>query len=702
MLNNSFKKKCSALLAALLMVSMLLPVISYAATTVGFYYDAETGTLSGGVYTADPNSVSVERIDQSGAAVVLTGGEIYGTSYEYDDNNNLYNWFRYPNELLTAAPAQIRVTQGEKIILLEANEYGYYGYNDPTVNLEHYRMQGKEHFSQLQGDTFLKKGQKLFTFYPEKDGGNALMVQLPKSQASGKAGTFDPAVTVGSDFTLSDTTVTNSVYASAVHLNPWFIDASYITYDTFVVEFEEPLLKGHKYELALSDTSGGNEIKLPSAATDYESDIRYGNYETYVYPGGAVRISFDGQSVALFKNISLISKVDEGGSGGGGGIGGGEVIVTPEPVDEGVQTIDASSLTSAKDGIVSINLAADKDKALLPIDAAKLLGVNKLQLNYNNAKIEIPTTILSELKGLLTAEQLEGAYISFGFNKVTGTTASDLLNKVKAENHSGIKTAGEVYDFTLSVVSKDGTVTSYNKFVEPITLRLKIEDNTNENLAGVYYIANDGKLEYVGGELVGKELVAEIHHFSKYAVLEYNKSFPDVAANHWAGDIIKIMAAKHIVQGTNTGAFAPEADVTRAEFASMLVKALGLTASGASGYADVSADAWYAEAVAAASQAGIVQGKGNSTFAPNAKITREEMSALLVRASEWKSGETLQADSIANFADRGEAAAWALPYIDAAYKAGFIQGRTNNQFAPKAQLTRAESAKAIYSILVDK
>ncbi|MGO4369767.1 S-layer homology domain-containing protein, partial [Paenibacillus sp. MCAF20] len=129
------------------------------------------------------------------------------------------------------------------------------------------------------------------------------------------------------------------------------------------------------------------------------------------------------------------------------------------------------------------------------------------------------------------------------------------------------------------------------------------------------------------------------------------------------------------------------------------VKALDLKATGTTEFEDVSADAWYAEAVAAASQAGIVNGLDNTTFAPTAKITREQMATILVKTIELKAGKSLNAKAESTFIDRDEAAAWALKYIDVASEAGLVQGREGNQFAPKALLTRAESAQVVFSLL---
>lgn len=703
-MSKNFRSKISMSLVSLLMLSLLLPVLSYAAAEIRFYYDEETGTLSGDIYTNDPDAVTISVYDETGAQSIVDN-KIFQNEYGYDNNNVQYYSVGYSVYLGDRIPKQLKINDGEIEHRLEVVDDRYFGYYNTTVTLDVYRMQGTQHYSELLGGAYLSSGQKLVTFKPEVGGHKAISLLLPTDYDEQQA-LFNPNVTVGTDFQLVDTTVSHSVYPSEVHAGSNYdfdFDTFELTiledYNSLLLQFEEPLLAGHTYELKLSETSGGNEIQLPSAGENYSASVRYGDFKTFTDSDGQIDNWVYSKNVARFDDIT-ISSVNSGNSGNENPITPAATVPSAAADNSGKQVVNSESLKSGKDGIVTVQIKADKPQVLLPIKAAEAVGNNKLQLDSDGLTVEIPTKVLAKLQALLPADQLEGAQIAFDFKNVSGTAASDLLNKANMQNMADVKAAGDIYDFTLSVITKDGKTTVLSQFEEPITISLKVAANSNKSLLGVYYIADDGKLEYVGGKLVGDEIKVDVHHFSKYAVLEYNKSFKDVAADYWAADIIKEMAAKHIVQGVSADMFAPQADVTRAEFAALLVRALGLKANGPSSFTDVSADAWYAEAVAAASQAGIVQGKDAATFAPNAKITREEMSALLVRAYEHKAGSKLAAGAEAQFADRSEAADWALAYIDAANAAGFIKGRNDNEFAPKAQLTRAESAQAIYTLLL--
>src|SRR5690606_11235384 len=122
---------------------------------------------------------------------------------------------------------------------------------------------------------------------------------------------------------------------------------------------------------------------------------------------------------------------------------------------------------------------------------------------------------------------------------------------------------------------------------------------------------------------------------SIYGVVQFNKTFPDVAA-HWGKGYVESVANKLIVEGYEDGTFGPDRSITRAEFATVIVRALGLSSKkGTASFSDVKSGDWFANAVAVAAEAGIVKGYEDGTFQPNKVITREELAAMVVRASAF-------------------------------------------------------------------
>ncbi|WP_053372528.1 S-layer homology domain-containing protein [Paenibacillus sp. FJAT-27812] len=167
---------------------------------------------------------------------------------------------------------------------------------------------------------------------------------------------------------------------------------------------------------------------------------------------------------------------------------------------------------------------------------------------------------------------------------------------------------------------------------------------------------------------------------------------------HWAEAAINRAASLTIVNGYENGAFQANAQVTRAQFAAMLMRALdaGLDPAGSARYKDAGQfPAWARPFIESASRTGIITGYEDGTFRSERLITREEMAVMIMRAS----GDSLDAASVPAFADEARIAAWAKPAVDQAAKLGLVKGRGNNRFEPAAHATRAEAVTMILSLI---
>ncbi|MMZ64667.1 Endoglucanase precursor [compost metagenome] len=167
---------------------------------------------------------------------------------------------------------------------------------------------------------------------------------------------------------------------------------------------------------------------------------------------------------------------------------------------------------------------------------------------------------------------------------------------------------------------------------------------------------------------------------------------------------MKKLAARLLVEGVSADRFEPDRQVTRAEFTAMLVRALGLEGSQSQGgtpvFADVKAGSWYAEALALAGQAGLIQGTGEANFHPDRAITRQEMAAMLVRAYAKAAGSGAISIAPASlFSDLDGSPAWARSAADQAGGLGLMKGRGQGQFHPSANGTRAESAQMLLNLI---
>ncbi|OBZ13143.1 S-layer homology domain-containing protein [Bacillus sp. FJAT-26390] len=384
-----------------------------------------------------------------------------------------------------------------------------------------------------------------------------------------------------------------------------------------------------------------------------------------------------------------------------GGVGGPPPTPTPTPgagAETDVVDVLAQQLTSAEGNKVTVTLPANIAKVRLPYNAAELLGSSSLEVQAGGMKLLVPQDVLKQLEGKVSADRLKDSSIILLAEPLKESLSNELMGLVQTKTNGEIKAGGSIFDFALYLQFKDGSTEALTAFIKPLTIKMPLASSINAKLAGIFYVANDGSLEYVGGEVVGGEMVAEISHFSKYALLEVNKSFTDVPSSHWASAVIKELAAKQIVTGTSAAAFEPARSVTRAEFTSLLVRVLKLTDEGASTFTDVNATAWYANDINKAVKAGLIQGRSALTFAPAEQITREELAVLVLRAYELKSGAA-QETSHPAFKDASQISAWAVKDVNKAAALGLLQGRTTGLFVPKGISNRAEAAQVIYHLL---
>ncbi|WP_221469082.1 GLUG motif-containing protein [Cohnella nanjingensis] len=162
---------------------------------------------------------------------------------------------------------------------------------------------------------------------------------------------------------------------------------------------------------------------------------------------------------------------------------------------------------------------------------------------------------------------------------------------------------------------------------------------------------------------------------------------------HWAEAAIEKFAAIGAVNGYADGTFKPDRSIARAEFAAMLVRALGLADQGDKVFADT-AGHWARQAVSTAYANGIVQGLGEDTFEPDKRITREQMAVMTMNALNAAHAQTDPA-----FADQDRISAWARQAVADAIENGMIEGYPDNTMRPQAHATRAEAVTVIWRAL---
>lgn len=170
-----------------------------------------------------------------------------------------------------------------------------------------------------------------------------------------------------------------------------------------------------------------------------------------------------------------------------------------------------------------------------------------------------------------------------------------------------------------------------------------------------------------------------------------SNDFDDLPPEHWAYEFVMLLAEKEIVSGMENNLFLPSSNVTREQFAKMLVEGLDLyDESAVCSFSDVDDD-WYTPYIASAVNAGIISGYLDGNFGFGKNITREEMAVMVYRSKE---NFPITNEAI-TFTDSDNISYWAVDAVTIMQKAGIINGTPDGTFEPKNTATRAEAAKII-------
>ena len=150
--------------------------------------------------------------------------------------------------------------------------------------------------------------------------------------------------------------------------------------------------------------------------------------------------------------------------------------------------------------------------------------------------------------------------------------------------------------------------------------------------------------------------------------------------------------------GTAEGMFSPDSDTTRGMLVTMLWRlekepAAKKTAS----FTDVASGSWYDEAVAWAQEKGIAEGMGDGTFAPNRKVTREQLAAFLYRYAQYKGYDLTGKAELAGFVD--QPSSWAVDDVKWCVGNGIINGVGSNRLDPLGNATRAQMAAMFHRFM---
>ncbi len=340
---------------------------------------------------------------------------------------------------------------------------------------------------------------------------------------------------------------------------------------------------------------------------------------------------------------------------------------------------------------------------------AEFNGQTLRDLEQRDASFELKTATSNYA---LTAELLNVGELNtqlganFNLQSITirisiGAPSTSTLNSIEAEiRRNGQQLLGDPTSFVIQCSNgwRSLEITSFNDYVER-SIAIPPAIGSGKLTTGVS-VNPDGSFSHVPTTAVssGGRYYAKIKSMtnSTYAVIYNPRSFSDMDG-HWAKDSVNNMGARLVVSG-DSARYEPDRSITRAEFAAILVRALGLGQNpGKSSFSDVLTADWFYRSVSTAADYKLISGHSNGTFAPKDYITREQAMAILSRAMNvTKLGISLTDKEIttvlSKFTDNSSISAYARAGTASCIKSGIVNGKEGKLLAPQSYVSRAEVA----------
>jgi len=397
-------------------------------------------------------------------------------------------------------------------------------------------------------------------------------------------------------------------------------------------------------------------------------------------------------------------------------------MVNMNTAEEGGQThrtvtVNASNLAQALDNaarrptiVIAVTSAADKVDLALAGDALRAVedkeGLFELHTPNGNYKIPVKE-ILNKLsmKPLGGQAALEDVTVHILIAKGDQTAIQRMDN---AAANKGLVTVAPPIEFSVTAAyqGKSITIGEFDTFMEraiPIPA-----GKSSSAISTAVALNEDGSLRSVPTSIsiLNGTPYAIIRSMTNglFSLVQRPISLTDMDG-HWARNAVDDMASRMVVNGADNNLYKPNAPITRAEFAAVIARGLGLPDKGEpTGFVDVKAGDWYAVAAAQAQIYGIVTGYGDGTFRPLDTITREEAMTMIARTMMLvglrNEEDTEKADDeLSKFTDGSTVSAWARKAAAEVVKSGLIGGN-NAKLMPKEEMTRAETAVIVRRLLV--
>ena len=401
------------------------------------------------------------------------------------------------------------------------------------------------------------------------------------------------------------------------------------------------------------------------------------------------------------------------GGGGGGKPPASQSTINAVITEEGNASQKTTVPVTVGGNSGTVNLDASTMEDLFNGEGTILVTIPPIT-GVNDYTLQLPASTLSGSQGggTLTLSTGSGS-ITLPGNMLSGTGLGNTGNigitmsqGDKSQLTDDVREALGNRPLVQLSLTVDGKQAEWNNPAAPVTVSIPYTPTAAE-LADpehitVWYIDGSGNVVTVPSgryDPATGTVTFTTTHFSHYAVVYVQKTFGDLMAVDWARDQIQVLASKGIVRGLSDNEYAPQKNITRADFLYSLVRTLNVDAKTGGNFEDIDPGAYYYTELAIAKKLGITTGTGNNKFNPDAGITRQDMMTLTERAMRMLNKLQTQgsAEDLEQFSDRGLVASYAVDSVASVVKEGLIIG-SGDKINPLGNTTRAESAVFLYRI----
>lgn len=229
-------------------------------------------------------------------------------------------------------------------------------------------------------------------------------------------------------------------------------------------------------------------------------------------------------------------------------------------------------------------------------------------------------------------------------------------------------------------------------------------EGNHENI-DVFLLKDDGTKESIIGayDTLSKSVEFVTSKLGKYTLgisEKIKREFTDLNNHDWAKDAVKVMVEKGFVNGRSDTEFDPNSKITRAEFATLIIRMLQYKTDDDTSipFEDVDNNSWYYRYVVAAYKNGLINGRTEEEFDPQGNITRQEMAKVIANVLQNESLAIEGDIKLDSFKDEADIATWAKSPVSLAVKEGIITGMEDRRFAPTEKANRAQAVVILYRL----